>query len=103
MDTYYFRFRLNSYEARAFIRGLQRRQRPFWEQARYIASYAAAPHCKDFDVEKMGRFTWEAAETHAEIDEAEAEAEAETHEAELAAVRARAIERDKLFNELKKK
>lgn len=93
MDAYYFRFRLNAYEARAFIRGLQRRQRPFWEQARYIATYAVAPHCKDFDVEKMGRFAWEEpAETHAEIDEEE-----------LAAIRARAIERDKLFNELNKK
>lgn len=94
MDTYYFRFRLNSYEARAFIRGLQRRQRPFWEQARYIATYAVAPHCKDFDVEKMGRFAWEEAEMHAEGEE---------DEEELAAVRARALKRDKLFNELNKK
>lgn len=98
MDAYYFRFRLNSYEARAFIRGLQRRQRPFWEQARYISAHAVAPHCEDFDIEKMGRFTWEEpAEIHDE------EESAETYEAELAAVRARAIERDKLFNELKKK
>lgn len=99
MDAYYFRFRLSSYEARAFIRGLQRRQRPFWEQARYISAHAVAPHCKDFDVEKMGRFAWE--ESHAEI--AEIGEIGEKYEEELAAVRARAIKRDKLFNELNKK
>ena len=91
MDPIYFARSLSLYEAEAYIRGLDRRQYSAWMQARYIAFYAAAPHCsKDFTFEKMGKFAWERRE-----EGQEPELNAEERERELEALRARSDELDK--------
>lgn len=59
MDPIYFARALSFPEAAAFIRGLEMRRREAWEQARYVAFFAARPHLKDFDFEDMPRFSWE--------------------------------------------
>ena len=59
MSPEYFAHTLTIYEAELFCQGLQRRAQTAWHQARYISYYAAAPHCKNFGPDKMGKFPWE--------------------------------------------
>ena len=60
MDPSYFAHTLTPYEAELFLKGMIRRPRAAWEQSRYIAYYAAKPHCKEsFTFESMGQFSWE--------------------------------------------
>lgn len=59
MSPEYFMHTLTFWEAVLFAQGVHRRYRNQWETARYIAFYAAKPHCKDLDWDKMGRFVWE--------------------------------------------
>ena len=59
MDPRYFAHTLTFFEARLFLNGLQRRRQAAWEVARYQAFYSAAPHCKNFKFEDLGRFPWE--------------------------------------------
>ena len=59
MSPEYFMHALTFWEAVLFAQGVHRRYRNQWETARYIAFYAAAPHCKGFDFEKLGKFPWE--------------------------------------------
>ena len=89
MSPDYFRFRLSSFEARAYLRGMSRRYRAAWEQARYIAYYAAAPHCKDFDADKMVKFPWE--------DNVSPETLGDDWKEELEALRERVLIRDKML------
>lgn len=89
MDPIYFGSRLTAYEAAAYVRGLARRRRASWEQARYIAFYAAAPHCKrEFTFETMGKFSWEE-------DNNNTEQLTEEWFDEIAKLRERAVARDK--------
>lgn len=96
MSPDYFGSRLTAYEAAAYVRGLARRRRASWEQARYVAFYAAKPHCKkEFTFESMGKFPWE--DDCADIEELD-----ENWEDEVTRLRERAIARDKcigLYNE----
>lgn len=60
MDPHYFTHTLTLYECELFVKGLQRRKRIFWEQARYIAYYGIMPYSKaDFSFSDMGKFIWE--------------------------------------------
>lgn len=69
MDPIYFARALSFPEAAAFIRGLEMRRREAWEQARYVAFFAARPHLKDFDFEDMPRFSWEKEEKKVNLNE----------------------------------
>lgn len=92
MDPIYFGSRLTAYEAAAYVRGLARRRRASWEQARYIAFYAAKPHCKqEFTFESMGKFSWEddCVDDTEELNE--------NWDDEIAKLRERAVARDKLI------
>lgn len=90
MDPRYFAHTLTLYEAELFCLGLQRRRQLAWEVARYQAYYSAAPHCKDFTPDKMGRFPWD---EDGSIEQLSEEEELQ----ELAALRARAAARDAEF------
>lgn len=91
MDPIYFGSRLTAYEAAAYVRGLARRRRASWEQARYVAFYAAKPHCKEgFTFESMGKFPWE--DCADDIEELN-----KNWEDEVTRLRERAIARDKLI------
>lgn len=59
MSPEYFMHALTFYEAKLYLEGMLRRQRPLWEVARYVAFYSAAPHCKGFGWDKMGKLPWE--------------------------------------------
>lgn len=59
MSPEYFMHTLTFWEAALFAKGVHRRYRTAWETARYTAFYAAKPHCKDLDWDKMGKFVWE--------------------------------------------
>lgn len=59
MSPEYFKHTLTFWEAVLFAQGVQRRYRAQWHTARYISFYAAKPHCKDLDWDKMGKFVWE--------------------------------------------
>lgn len=88
MDSSYFAHTLTLYELDAFLRGLQRRRQQAWEVARYVSYHAAAPHCKNFRFEDMGKFPWEK--------DAEAPAMSEEEQlCEIKRLRALAAERDK--------
>lgn len=92
MSPEYFMHTLTIYEAQAYMEGVLRRQRPLWEIARYIGFHAAAPHCKGFSWEKMGKFPWEG-EIRVPVD---VEKEAE----ELAELRERIRARDNYKNNI---
>lgn len=90
MSPEYFAHTLTIYEAELFCRGLRRRGREAWHQARYMAYYAAAPHCKNFGPDKMGKFDWEKPKEEHKSDKAQKK--------ELAALRKRIHARnEKLF------
>ena len=59
MSPQYFAHTLTLYEAEHFVKGFRRKEQTMWELARYMAFYSAAPHCKDFPFERMGKFPWE--------------------------------------------
>lgn len=59
MSPEYFMHTLTFWEAVLFAKGVHRRYHTVWETARYTAFYAAKPHCKDLDWDKMGKFVWE--------------------------------------------
>lgn len=94
MSPEYFKHTLTFWEAVLFAQGVQRRYRTQWHAARYISFYAAKPHCKDLDWDKMGKFVWE------KEDEPPIDPQEEARD--LAALRARAQERDEELNKLKK-
>ena len=72
MSPEYFARTLTVYEAQAYLKGLQRRQHPAWETARYVAFYAAKPHCKEtFTFDSMGLFAWEKERAAAVADDEE--------------------------------
>lgn len=50
---------MSMYEAEAYVRGVQRRARAGWEQARYIAYCTLKPWSKDLDIKDMISFPWE--------------------------------------------
>lgn len=50
---------MTMYEAEAYVRGVQRKQRAGWEQARYIAYCTLRPWSKDLDINSMMPFPWE--------------------------------------------
>lgn len=77
MSPEYFARTLTFWEAVLFAQGVRRRYRTPWETARHIAFYAAAPHCKNFDFEKMGRFPWEEAQEEPVDEETRLKEEAE--------------------------
>ena len=86
MSPEYFARALSLREAKLFISGLNRRYHAAWEQARMVGYYAAAPHLRDFDADKMPRFGWE--------EDSGNQQSAETSLAELEALRAYALARD---------
>lgn len=90
MSPEYFMRTLTFYEAEAYVEGLYRRRHPWWEIARYIGFYAAAPHCKNFSLAAMGQFPWEK-EYEEPVDE-------EEERRELEALRRRIAERDAMTN-----
>ena len=59
MNPEYFARSLTMVEANCFLKGLERRQRAGWEQARMVAAYAVGPHLKSFSFDMMPRFSWE--------------------------------------------
>lgn len=89
MPPEYFMHTCTFWEAVIFVDGVRCRQRQGWEQARYVAYYAAAPHCKNFKFESMGQFPWEK-EKEEPVDE-------ETVRRELAELRASALARDAMY------
>lgn len=91
MSPEYFMHSLTFWEAVLFAKGIQRRSYTSWETARYVAYYAAAPHCKGFGFEKMGKFPWE---KDNETKDQEYDAE------ELAAFRERIRVRDEELNKV---
>lgn len=95
MDPQYFTHTLTLYEAELFVRGLQRRKRIFWEQARYIAYHTLVPYAKSgFSLDDMRRFSWEDSEEELPMSE-------EEQQRELEALRKRAELRDKEWMKLK--
>lgn len=89
MSPEYFMHALTFWEAVLFAKGVHRRYRSQWETARYVAFYAAAPHCKNFHFEDMGKFPWE------KKDEAPVDKEQELREIE--ALRRRVAEREAMM------
>lgn len=89
MSPHHFLRHLTFYEAQLFLEGLRVRQRQAWEVARYSSFYSAAPHCKDFDFSRMGKFPWEKETVEGE-DKTDAAAE-------LAELRELARQRDEEF------
>jgi hypothetical protein len=59
MDPQYFAHALTVYEAEAYLRGVARRNRAGWEQARYIAHYICATQCKNWSFSNLRKFPWE--------------------------------------------
>ena len=97
MSPDYFGSRLTAYEAAAYVRGLARRYRAAWEQARYTSFHAAAPHCtKEFTFESLGKFSWEddSSDNGEEFNEGWND---EAWSDEITKLRERAIARDKLM------
>lgn len=90
MPPEYFMHTLTFWEAVLFAQGVNRRYRQPWECARYVAYYAAKPHCKNFDFDKMGKFSWEK-----EVEEKPLSEEDQLRE--LEDVRKRIMLRDKLY------
>jgi hypothetical protein len=88
MNPEYFARALSLYEAKLFIAGLDRRYHAGWQQARFAGYWAAMPHLKNFDFEKMPKFLFEK-----EDEEADDRTE-DQKAAELDALRAYALERD---------
>lgn len=86
MSPEYFAHTLTIYEAELYCRGLRRRERGAWHRARYVSYYAAAPHCKNFTPDKMGKFDWE--------EPKEEQMSEEEQMRELAALRERVRKRD---------
>lgn len=85
----YFARALSLYEAKLFIAGLDRRYHAGWLQARYTGYWAAVPHLKNFDAEKMPRFWFE--EERGEKEDTRTE---EEKMKEFEALRAYALARD---------
>lgn len=59
-------------EAEAYVRGVQRRYRPGWEQARLVAFCVLRPWSKDLRIDDVMRFPWseeESVETMSEDEE----------------------------------
>ena len=52
-------FHASLYELVHFAAGVRRRYREAWLQARFIGYCAAAPHCKNLELEKLIKFAWE--------------------------------------------
>ena len=50
---------MDTYEAEAYLRGLERRKRAGWEQARYIAFNCLRPWVKNLTIDDMPTFSWE--------------------------------------------
>lgn len=50
---------MDTYEAEAYLRGLERRKRAGWEQARYIAFNCLRPWVKNLSIDDMPTFSWE--------------------------------------------
>lgn len=50
---------MDTYEAEAYLRGLERRKRAGWEQARYIAFNCLRPWVKNLTIDDMPAFSWE--------------------------------------------
>lgn len=95
MDPQYFAHTLTVHEALLFLRGLACRYHAAWEQARYVAFYAAKPHCKEgFTFESMERFSWEE-----ESGEQPVKRSKEEEEMEIRLLRERARARDKQYIE----
>ena len=93
MSPEYFMHTLTFWEAVLFAKGVHRRYHKQWETARYIAFYAAKPHCKNFQFDNMGQFPWEKEENSEPPLTAEQQAE------ELKALRERIRIRDEqLYN-----
>lgn len=90
MSPEYFTRTLTFWEAILFAQGVHRRYRQPWECARYIAYHAAAPHCKNFDFDKMLKFSWEKEEQEKPLSE-------EEQLRELEEVRERIRQRDEKY------
>ena len=50
---------MDTYEAEAYLRGLERRKRAGWEQARYIAFNCLRPWVKNLTIDDMPAFSGE--------------------------------------------
>ena len=96
MSPEYFARALSLYEAKLFVAGLERRYHAGWQQARYAGYWAAVPHLKNFEHDKMPRFWFEK-----EHDKANDTRTEEEKMKELEALRAYALERDKKLLKLK--
>lgn len=95
MNPEYFKRLSTIREIELYMEGVHMRERAAWEQARYIAFYAARPHCKDLTFAAMGKFPWEEKEGKP----SSMGMTAEQQEAALAALRERAAKRDKAYFE----
>lgn len=59
MEPGYFAREATPGEIGAYIRGLERRQRAGWEQARLIAFSCLRPWVKDIELNEVAHFYWE--------------------------------------------
>lgn len=50
---------MDTYEAEAYLRGLERRKRAGWEQARYIVFSYLHLWVKELSIDDMPTFSWE--------------------------------------------
>lgn len=60
---------MDTYEAEAYLRGLERRKRAGWEQARYIAFNCLRPWVKNLSIDDMPTFSWEKERIDPEVEE----------------------------------
>ena len=59
LSPQHFFYHMSAYEAEAYVRGVRRRMRAGWEQARYVAFNVLKPWAKDLDMDNMPHFSWE--------------------------------------------
>lgn len=60
---------MSLYEAEAYMRGVGRRDRAGWEQARFVAYSTMRPWCKNLKLEDMARMPWESGEQASDDEE----------------------------------
>ena len=76
-------FRASLYELVHYAAGVRRRYRDAWQQARFIAFFAASPHCKDLDFDNMIKFSWEKRDGGEELTEEQQLAAVERMQAKI--------------------
>lgn len=79
-------------EAEAYVRGVQRRYRQQWEQARFMAYCSLRPWSRDLEPSALMRFPWE--------DESGGKVDEEQEAAAIDALRARIPEYQELIRKM---